>query len=946
MAISPSATTDAAPPAIAVAPGLTAGSLVAGRYRLERRLGAGGGGTVWRCADEKIGTTVAIKFVTPDGDLERWRREVAMARRISDGNVCRVHDLGDTAELRYVTMELIEGDSLRATITRGAPAEDARALFAQIVTGAAAIHRASVVHRDLKPENVVVDQQGRAVIVDFGLAREPRPVGVSDAAAERGTGGAGGEGGEGGAAVEDGASGASSGELQPTEEGHAAAIGTPVSAPERASVTGAGMILGTPRYMSPEQAAGLTVDARTDVWALGVLGHELLTGAVPAQAAAGREIDPEVDRRWPGMGAVLRRCLAPAPEARFADAQELLRGLPGTGRRAGARARAFWRRPAMLALAAAALAVVVVAGGLLAWRSGSGGSGDDAPRTTPPRLQRLTITEPRRWPADAPVSVALAPDASRFAYTTADARLLVRTFDGQPARRWAIPDLELPGADPAAEPRSTLVTMWAMGWFSDGSIALLGATRDSGYHLYRVQPDGRARLLYRYAQRFAVAVTVVGDRVAIGLNDYAIFVVSTEEGAEPQQLATVGRGEQVMALAWSPDGKRLASARLPPESNRDAAIVVTSITGEETRELWHGNLTNYADQVLAWLDEDRLAFTHNAPASGLTQLMVLSVARKQATMRDEWTNDYVGNGSAARGVLLLLRGSSTYSVQLGDRAGQQLALLHGAEVRARRIAGWTSDGRLVFVSGAPGHERIVRAAPGQALEPWPGTQEGVETPDTVVGESVLAHRLDAASKQLVIERISSTGEHTELTRISSLGAGPVVVRCAGDRGPPCVVEEGNGRTVEWTELDPVTGARGARVHQRPLRERYLRGAALSPDGRVLAVVDGGDTVTLIDRTTGLEELRSAGEGAALQSLSFFPDGALAATALGFQGRLFGWFTFSRLENGRLSSSPSPRGDARTDLLRWFWRPTTSPDGQRVAVGTLDIRLEVWRADGL
>src|SRR5690349_20049712 len=165
------AMTDAVPPVIAVV-ALAPGTVIAGRYRLEARLGGGGGGTVWRCRDEKLGAVVALKIVSSDGDLERWRREVAMARRIAHRNVCRVHDLGEADDLRYVTMELVEGTSLRARIAPDLPAVVARDLFQQIVAGAAAIHAAGVVHRDLKPENIVVDRTGRAVIVDFGLARE------------------------------------------------------------------------------------------------------------------------------------------------------------------------------------------------------------------------------------------------------------------------------------------------------------------------------------------------------------------------------------------------------------------------------------------------------------------------------------------------------------------------------------------------------------------------------------------------------------------------------------------------------------------------------------------------------------------------------------------------------------------------------------------------------
>ncbi|HEY6179104.1 MAG TPA: serine/threonine-protein kinase, partial [Kofleriaceae bacterium] len=204
-------TTDLVPPAIAV-PEIEVGARLGDRYRLIARLGRGGGGTVWRVFDEKVGEELALKLIEGGTDLERWRREVALARRISHGNVCRVYDLGEAGGLRWVTMERIEGESLRALLQRGAVADSER-VMRQLVDAVAAIHAAGVVHRDLKPENVVVDGTGRAAIVDFGLARRP-------IAAEA---------------------------VRTDDEGDALA--------DRA-VTGHGAVLGTPRYMAPEQAAG------------------------------------------------------------------------------------------------------------------------------------------------------------------------------------------------------------------------------------------------------------------------------------------------------------------------------------------------------------------------------------------------------------------------------------------------------------------------------------------------------------------------------------------------------------------------------------------------------------------------------------------------------------------------------------------------------------------
>src|SRR5262249_20566686 len=149
------------------------------RYRLIARLGRGGGGTVWRVFDEKGGEELALKLIEGGTDLERWRREGALARRVSHSKVCPGYHLGEAPGLRWVAMERIEGPSPRALLQRGAATDRGR-LMPQLVDAVAGMHAAGVVHRDIKPENIVVDGSGRAVIVDFGLARRPVTAELAD----------------------------------------------------------------------------------------------------------------------------------------------------------------------------------------------------------------------------------------------------------------------------------------------------------------------------------------------------------------------------------------------------------------------------------------------------------------------------------------------------------------------------------------------------------------------------------------------------------------------------------------------------------------------------------------------------------------------------------------------------------------------------------------------
>ncbi len=207
---------------------LVVGERFADRYTVEAMIGRGGMGTVYRVRDTMVDEPVALKLLgTASEDVvERFRREVRLARRITSPHVARTHDLGTHAGVHYLTMELVEGVSLGRKLEQDGPLAPARAarLAASIARGLAAAHAASVVHRDLKPDNVLFEAStGRVVVTDFGIAR----------------------------ALES----------------------------DRTKMTGG--IAGTPAYMAPEQLVGGPIDGRADLYALGVVLFEMLTGELP-----------------------------------------------------------------------------------------------------------------------------------------------------------------------------------------------------------------------------------------------------------------------------------------------------------------------------------------------------------------------------------------------------------------------------------------------------------------------------------------------------------------------------------------------------------------------------------------------------------------------------------------------------------------------------------------
>lgn len=205
------------------------GALVAGRYRVDALLGAGAMGTVYRAYDGELDELVALKVlraeasVTEDA-LRRFKREVKLARRVLHPNVARAYDLGVAGDLRFLTMELIGGSSLGERMRAPLALPEALRLTSEVARGLAAAHAVGVVHRDLKPDNVMLDGE-RVVITDFGIAR-------------------------------------------------------PSSGAESALAT-SGAIVGTPAYMAPEQLESGAIDGRADVYALGVMLFELVTGGLP-----------------------------------------------------------------------------------------------------------------------------------------------------------------------------------------------------------------------------------------------------------------------------------------------------------------------------------------------------------------------------------------------------------------------------------------------------------------------------------------------------------------------------------------------------------------------------------------------------------------------------------------------------------------------------------------
>jgi len=414
---------------------LEAGERV-GVYTVLNRLGAGASGEVWRARDERLGRDVAIKIVLPhtSSDSERLRRfaeEARLAGSLNHPNLLTVHDVGEHAGLPMLVTECLDGQSLRRRLEAGSlPVAKAITVAIGIARGLAAAHARGVVHRDVKPENVFLPTNGDVKILDFGLAKL-LPTVASEPAAQR--------------------------------------------------LTIDGLILGTPGYMAPEQVRGGPVDARADLFAVGVITYEMLAGSNPFKRASIVETlhatltadAPDLTAAVPGippaLAKLVMRLLEKNPQARFLSAQDLawaleqlvdVSAIPRTlSRDTPARRRASWR---VWVAAIAALAAGLLGAGIYSTR----GIGDGEADVT--RLTQFTWALPQGLVLDSPPVVS--PDGQRIVFAARAGAEASRLFVRELA---ALEPVVVAGTEGAKQP------FWspdgrALGFFARGKLMKLG----------------------------------------------------------------------------------------------------------------------------------------------------------------------------------------------------------------------------------------------------------------------------------------------------------------------------------------------------------------------------------------------------------------------------------------------------------------------------------------
>jgi serine/threonine-protein kinase len=540
-----------------------------GHYEILSALGKGGMGEVWRARDTKLRRDVAVKTLPAElaeraDRLARLEREATSLAAVNHPNIASIYGLEEHAGSRYLVLELVEGDTLEERLRKGpVPVEQALKIALQIAEALEAAHEKGVIHRDLKPANVKVTSEGRVKVLDFGLAK-----------------------------------------TVPTAER---------AAPTQLTVHGeAPALMGTPPYMSPEQARGESVSRQTDIWSLGVVLYEMLTGDSPFDRGAATETLARVLEAHPDFAKLpkatpasarhlLRRCLEKDVRRRIRDSgdarieiEDALAAL-GTGPVDALSDTAVTRAGSSyyVAVALAGVAVAVLAG-LAAWMLA-----DRASPSAASSVARLSIAglEPRgigtRVGAQ---SLAISADGSRVAYSGAS-KLLIRPIDEQEGIR-----IDAAASNPFFSPDGGSV-----GYFFDG--------------WKRVPSGGGSATLVAYTTERALGATWGSDGTIVFATTAGLHAVSAA-GSEPEFLVGPDRERGERLYSWPhflPDGGAILFTIMPEDASETARIawldlqsleIHTLLTGGTcARYVPTGHLVYAAGQTLAAVAFDAEART-------------------------------------------------------------------------------------------------------------------------------------------------------------------------------------------------------------------------------------------------------------------------------------------------------------------------------------------------
>ena len=631
-----------------------------GRYLVKSRLGAGGIGEVWLAQDQELGREVALKFLSRElaGDSDqarRFRQEARAASSLSHINLVTIFDIGEFEGRQFIAQEYIRGKTVREALASGPFGVEAAAGIAlQIAAGLGAAHAAGIVHRDIKPENIMIRDDGTVKIVDFGIAR-----------------------------------------FTDKEDKSTDRVST--------GLTRRGMILGTARYMSPEQARGLSIDGRSDIFSMGVVLYEMLTGAAPFTGATPSDVlaailtyDPApISRNTQSVPAdferIVRRCLAKNPAERYPSAAALQADLVGLRKtETSSRHRIMpWAIGA-----SSALLLVALIGALLLRPSHRQADSPFNSMSMTPLATRGDVSD-----------VAIARDGKLLAYVVGE------------GDKQAIHVREI----------STSSERLAIGT-EQGNVSGMMFSPD-GFYLYyrRSGKDGIGELVRvpvkggtpeHVAGNVSGAATLSpdGKQVAfvrlIPSTWEASLMVSSVDGSREYPLQTVRRPRffDEDSVAWSPDGKSIACFAGEVGSEGISKFRLVEIKLLHPAQQIIGSL-EWIPRGLAWAAPGDTLIVTAVSAGDLRQLWTVQRDSGEAT---RLTNDLSNYGHVSitgdgKEMVTVQRQTSLTIWAAAAKDNSRFDRVSSAPLSSTRTSvAWTPDGKILYTDPTDGFRNIWR----------------------------------------------------------------------------------------------------------------------------------------------------------------------------------------------------------------------------------------------
>jgi serine/threonine protein kinase len=865
-----------------------------GPYSVLELLGEGGMGVVYRARDPRLGRDVALKVLPAQTIADpqaraRLIQEARLASALNHPHICTIFEVGDTDDLVYIAMEWIEGRPLRELIpARGLPVETVLRYGAQIADALSHAHARGIVHRDLKASNVVITSDGRAKVLDFGLAKRI-DAGPEDVTIQN-------------------------------------------------DLTMAGAVMGTPGYLAPEVLQGQAAGPQSDIWALGVLLYEMSTGQKPFTGRTVHELAaailtqpalPLPDNVPAGLRALIIRCLDKQPGQRPQQAAEVraaLEMLLTDLRSPAARPRARKKNAVVPLVGVAILAILLTAGWLIRqhpWRH---------PILTQRQLTSNTPENPLRY-------ASLSPDGHYLAALGMDG-LSIRGIDSGDARKIELPpgyELTIPN------PR--------VDWYPDGTTLLLsggqvsGETTPSIWALplmggkpRRIQTDGLMAVMSPDASRIAYArlVTTGAEIWCMGAN-----------GENPRRVVSGDSSGVLLNPVWSPTGRRILYARGHIESG-EIQIQIETADLEGRRHSVFGGLEGQhltMPCTFVWMRNGRLVFglSDPPPSQADVNLWSLQVDPRSGEPSGkphritQWTRaslmmpTSVSTAQDRMSVYFIRWQSDCYVGHLaaGDSAVTEVKRLT-LDDRMDMYPDWTPDGGAVlFASNRNGTFDIFR-------QPLDGTEAEsiVSGPGNQVGP-----KMSPDGSWILYQDVR--GDSASLMRVPVHGGPPVAVmpvqvncdfHVAFAPGSECVVSEMQGSKTVFYSFDPVQG-RGSEIARTEVGP--LAPWCLAPDGSALAVVDGQSTpwrivVLSLSGAPRREVIPGGRDVKGIQSLAW--------DALGQ-----GWLAVAYFGNSWNLLHVDGQGKS-TELLppqMWMYSSAVSADGHRVVFTSNTVEGNAW-----